>query len=941
MRIALHVSTLLVVLALLGCAGPSTVPVDTGSAGVAETSSAATAPSADGGALAAGTEGAVTDWRRWVSDPGQPGVDYDPQRIAVFYRVDAEIPDYMEALAPPAGQRSADQPNAILRQSARFEKLTDYLAARHGLKIAQQVYWLEANFASFQLEEGADAQALLAALNADYPGLIERAYFDRLAASSWTPTDPDYHDTGSYGGVLWGLKKINCAEAWDYTRGTPTVRVAVVDSGVRLTHEELDSTVLTPDDLADEIPGGYTLDLVNGDNTVEDLSGHGSMCAGAIAAANNANTIIGVAPDCRVLPVKINNNGVFPWTVGYAGIVLAHLLGADVISCSWGHGGGFDNQELAIINQVTDGGSLVVGAAGNGNSTGSHYPSDFERVVCVGASDPWDVRSTFSNYGSAVDIAAPGQWMKRARHENDSAYSNDGGGTSYACPLVAGAAALLISVDPTLTPAEVKELLETTGDEVAGFGEGVLRLNAGAAQAELNSVYVSIPYQPTRLLHSGSVSITPDVRGEAERVDALLNGNVLDSKTGAPWDFNIDTSSISFGVAQIEFIGYQGADSSSASLSLLVDNTMGAFPIVEGFEDPTPAFAALDLKSYDPAVQDAVHTYGVMGEYWTPADLAAAGPGAWVVDSNAAFEGNNGMFCGLDGETYGNWELDALVSRRIDLSWGEAPTVVFHQRYNIQRGVQIFDRGWVYVTTDYGQTFTPAKLRDGTEALFSGYQAGWETVELDLSDFSGQFVHLVLAFESGRRNAGEQPGEPAGWWVDDFSIAADYQEHPPAIGGVSLPDYALAGSIPEVADINVAVSEPVNVARVRFVLDCAPFGSLEPYDVEIERTVQPFQAVLAVPTEVPNQLASLRVHYYDAAEVSGPVRTIPVYIFNRLGDTNGDGVVDDGDVAGYAAQVGLKSTDSGYIPFYDSDLDGQITEFDAAAVGYYFGSDGV
>jgi len=941
MRIALHVSTLLVALVLLGCAGPGTVPVDTGSADVAIFSAAGSAAAA---ALAApgadAADGPAADWRQWVTSPGTPGQDYDPQRIAVFFRADAAIPAEFSALAPPPGERGADQPNAILRQNARFEQATDYLAARYGLAIAEQVYWLAANYACFTLPDGADGPALVNELNSNYPGLIERAYFDRLAQPSWLPDDPDYHDTSSVGGVLWGLKKVNCAQAWDYTRGSAGVRVAVVDSGVRLTHEELDTTVLTPADLAGDIPDGYTLDLVNHDNTIEDVQGHGTMCAGAVAAANNGNTIIGVAPDCRVIPVKINNGGTFPWTVGYAGIVLAHLLGADVISCSWGHSGGFDGQELTIINQVTDGGSLVVGAAGNDSSTGSHYPSDFVKVVCVGASDPFDVRSSFSNYGSAVDIAAPGQWMKRARHEADNAYSEDGGGTSYACPMVAGAAALLKSVDPALTPAEIKELLETTGDEVSGFEAGVLRLNAGAALAKLNAVYVTIPYQPARLVHSGLLQLTPDVRGEAERVDALLNGSVVASKTSAPWDFVIDTGGLEFGLANIEFIGYQGADSSSASISLLVDNSTGAFPVVEGFEDATPAFAPLDLKNYAPALLDAIHTYGVMGDYWTPADLAAGGPGAWGVDENAAFEGHNGMFCGLNGDTYGNWEMDALVSRRLDLSWSENATVVYHQRYNIQRGNQIYDRGWVYVTADDGQTFTPATLRDGGEALFSGYQAGWATVELDLSAFSGQAVQLVLAFESGRLNAGQQAGEPAGWWVDDFTIATDYAEHPPAIGGVSIQPSTLLGYIPAVPDVSVSISEPFNVTRVRFVLDCAPLGSLELYDVDVERLTQPFQAVLSVPESVPNQLANLQVYYYDDSDVSGPVRNIPVYIFNRLGDTNADGVVDESDVAGYGAQLGLTSADSGYIPFYDSDLDGVVSEADAAAVGYHFGEGG-
>ena len=123
MRLALHVSTLLVVLALLGCAGPGTVPVDTGSAGVADSSSADTAS-----AMAAAVSGDVSEsamandaWREWLANPGVPGLDYDPRRIVVVYNADAVMPAEMGSLAPPMGERSSDQPNSLLRQNARFE----------------------------------------------------------------------------------------------------------------------------------------------------------------------------------------------------------------------------------------------------------------------------------------------------------------------------------------------------------------------------------------------------------------------------------------------------------------------------------------------------------------------------------------------------------------------------------------------------------------------------------------------------------------------------------------------------------------------------------------------------------------------------------------------------------------------------------------------------
>jgi len=328
-----------------------------------------------------------------------------------------------------------------------------------------------------------------------------------------------------------------------------------------------------------------------------------------------------------------------------------------------------------------------------------------------------------------------------------------------------------------------------------------------------------------------------------------------------------------------------------------------------------------------------------MGDYWTPDDLAGGGPGNWHYRQDDPYDGDNELFCGLDtGDSYGNFELDALVSRRIDLTDVENPTLVFYHHYNIQAGNKNYDRGWVFVTTDYGESFTPATLRAGGEAMFTGYLPHYTKVEIDLGDFAGQQLHIVYSFESGKANAGEEDGQPAGWWVDDLSIATNYSMHPPAIGSVSVSPYSLYGSLPEETLINVSVFNSDNVDTMRFVLDCVPLGSFELYDIEFETDLEPYVARLDVPTNVPNQLANLQVQYFNDHGEAGQPRNIPVYIFNQLGDTNADGVVDDADLEGYAAQLGLTSADAGFIPFYDSDLDGVVSEKDANVVGYYYGA---
>jgi len=110
MQSALHATTLLLVLALLGCAGHTTIDVSTGGAGAAQTSASALD--------AAQTAAANDNWRQWLADPGQAGVDFDPRRIAVIFNAAATIPPTMDALRLPAGQRAADQPNGLLRETA-------------------------------------------------------------------------------------------------------------------------------------------------------------------------------------------------------------------------------------------------------------------------------------------------------------------------------------------------------------------------------------------------------------------------------------------------------------------------------------------------------------------------------------------------------------------------------------------------------------------------------------------------------------------------------------------------------------------------------------------------------------------------------------------------------------------------------------------------------
>jgi hypothetical protein len=129
------------------------------------------------------------------------------------------------------------------------------------------------------------------------------------------------------------------------------------------------------------------------------------------------------------------------------------------------------------------------------------------------------------------------------------------------------------------------------------------------------------------------------------------------------------------------------------------------------------------------------------------------------------------------------------------------------------------------------------------------------------------------------------------------------------------------------------------VSSVCYTLDCVPTGTVDPDDLElVAADGGTFACILNLhATPVHNQQAILRVQYYDIYGNPGVEFQAPVCLFNYLGDTNADGEVNQLDLDAYTGMIGLGSADPGYVPFFDSDWDGMITEADTSAVGYNWG----
>lgn len=270
-----------------------------------------------------------------------------------------------------------------------------------------------------------------------------------------TPNDPMF-------GQLWGIKKIGAPTVWDTSYGDSNLIVAVVDSGVDYNHEDLKGKVIKGPDTA------------NNDSDPMDDVGHGTHVAGTIAGiGNNSKGVIGIAPNVKILGIKaLGANGEGDVSTIADGIIKAQQLGAKVINLSLG-GPQTSNVMKNAIDQVTAKGVLVIAAAGNENTTAASYPAAYPNVLAVGATDQNDKRTSFSNYGTYVDIAAPGLNIMSS---TEGTYKSQSG-TSMACPHVVGAAAMLLSKNPALTADQVRQTLLNNTDPATGFNSGVSRLN--------------------------------------------------------------------------------------------------------------------------------------------------------------------------------------------------------------------------------------------------------------------------------------------------------------------------------------------------------------------------------------------------------------------------------------------------------------------------------
>ncbi len=303
---------------------------------------------------------------------------------------------------------------------------------------------------------------------------VERVERDVVIHAHRRPDDPLYRrgvvtDEGTRVRQYAALRAVRMEQAWDLTRGSRSVVVAVLDTGVRATHR----------DLRGKLVAGR--DIVNGDDDPADDHGHGTAVAGIVAAnTDNGAVMAGVGWKTRTMPVKVldrNGNG----TEGdlARGIRWAADNGADVVNMSVGGYAAADALRDAV-RYASRRGVVLVASAGNDGGWFDSFPASLPGVISVAATDAAARVTHFSNVNYRVDIAAPGFDMVSLSGFRDDYYAYGLDGTSFSAPIVSGVAALMRAHFPSASRARIGARMMATARDAGprgfdpSYGAGVL-----------------------------------------------------------------------------------------------------------------------------------------------------------------------------------------------------------------------------------------------------------------------------------------------------------------------------------------------------------------------------------------------------------------------------------------------------------------------------------
>lgn len=325
---------------------------------------------------------------------------------------------------------------------------------------------------------------------------------------------------------------IDVLKAWDKTKGSPSVVVGVLDTGVDINHEDLKDNIYH-----NPVDGSTGWNFAEDNNVVyssPDADKHGTHVSGIIAAAQNGKGVSGVSPNIKILPLKFISNGAGFTSDAISAIEYCKKNNVKIINCSWGS----TEENPALKDEMANSGILFICAGGNFGADSALmpvYPADFglPNIVSVAAVDNTGNLASFSCYGNSVDVAAPGANIISTLPGNSYGLLS---GTSMAAPEVTGIAALLLSSDPSMSAVDIANRIKkcvVTSDKLKGKVKSGGRVDALAAlediipTSEPGTTPSTTPSSILILNNDQNKSIQDKLKATGENTTPGDNGKIL------------------------------------------------------------------------------------------------------------------------------------------------------------------------------------------------------------------------------------------------------------------------------------------------------------------------------------------------------------------------------------------------------------------------------
>ncbi|MHC4647315.1 MAG: S8 family peptidase, partial [Planctomycetota bacterium] len=512
--------------------------------------------------------------------------------------------------------------------------------------------------------------------------------------------------------------------------------MAVVDTGVDYTHRDLQANMWT------DGGGNYGYDFINNDGNPIDDHGHGTHCSGVIAAAgDNGLDIAGVCWNAKIMALKfLGSDGRGYIEDAVLAFYYAVENGAEVVSNSWG-GGDYSGTAQEAINYAYSQGVIMVASAGNDDTDEPQYPAYYNHMISVAATDSDDQKASFSNYGGWVDIAAPGVDVLSLRADGTSMgttyddYMTIASGTSMACPHVAGAFAVVLSICAETSVDEATDLLKGAADPIApGICQsGRLNLRQAALQiikpkgtvwlsahAYSCSAVVGIEVRDSDLKGAGiqDVTVTTDggdvetvLLNETSHTPGLFTGTISTSEA----EPTLENGTLQVGHGQIITVTYQDADDGTGSPATAEDSG------IVDCEPPGIFNVQIDVPGPEPTV--TFHTDEVtMARVLCGA--ACGGPYFIETSDSLLSESHTITITGVSPETDYFFLVEAT---------DEVGNATVEDNYGLCYPFTTTAPGEVYVPSQYStiQAAIDHSWNDGTVCVADGTYAGLGNRDID------------------------------------------------------------------------------------------------------------------------------------------------------------------------------------------------------------------